>query len=400
MKQSNTHIDTDVIHAGQSPCPITGAVIPPVYLTSTYAQQSPGVHQGFEYTRSHNPTRYAFERCIARLEGSTLTEDQDASFGGFAFASGLAAIATLLDTLSAGDHVVAMDDLYGGTHRLFNQVRTRSSNLEFTAVDLSQPGVLEQAIRPETKLVWVESPTNPTLKIADLQHIGATCRSRGILSVCDNTFASPILQRPLECGFDVVMHSATKYIGGHSDAIGGVLVTGQANLAEQLRFHQNSVGAILSPFDSFLMLRGLKTLAIRMRRHCESAMSIATWLENQPQVKSVVYPGLQSHPQHDIAQKIMQIDDKPAGGGMITLVLDTDIEGCRRFLETLSVFSLAESLGGVESLVNHPAIMTHASVDPAMRAQLGIDDCLVRLSVGIEDAQDLQSDLANALNAI
>ncbi|MDG2424233.1 MAG: PLP-dependent aspartate aminotransferase family protein [Phycisphaerales bacterium] len=400
MNESNIHVDTAVIHAGQSPCPITGAVIPPVYLTSTYAQQSPGVHQGFEYTRSHNPTRYAFERCIARLEGSTLSEEEDASYGGFAFASGLAAIATLLDTLTAGDHIVAMDDLYGGTHRLFNQVRTRSANLEFTAVDLSRPEVLEEAIRPETKLVWVESPTNPMLKIADLQHIGATCRERGILCVCDNTFASPVLQRPLEFGFDAVMHSATKYIGGHSDAIGGVLVTGQADLAERLRFHQNSVGAILSPFDSFLMLRGLKTLAIRMRRHCESALKLARWLESQPKVKSVVYPGLASHPQHEVATRIMQIDGQPAGGGMITLVLDSDISGCRRFLESLGIFSLAESLGGVESLVNHPAIMTHASVDPAMRDQLGIDDCLIRLSVGIESAEDLQSDLEKALDSV
>ena len=400
MIDANRHLDTAVVHAGQSPCPLTGAVIPPVYLTSTYAQQSPGVHQGFEYTRSHNPTRYAFERCIARLEGSTLSESEDVSYGGFAFASGLAAIATLLDTLTAGDHVVTMDDLYGGTHRMFNHVRSRSANLEFTVADLSVPGALEEAIRPDTKLVWVESPTNPTLKIADLEQIGPTCRARGILSACDNTFATPILQRPLEFGFDVVMHSATKYIGGHSDSIGGALVTGQAELAETIRFHQNSVGTILSPFDSFLMLRGLKTMAIRMRRHCDSALTLAGWLEQQPQVRSVTYPGLASHPQHEVANRIMQIDGEPAGGGMITIMLDADLPGCRRFLEALSIFTLAESLGGVESLVNHPAIMTHASVHPDMRAQLGIEDSLVRLSIGIEATEDLQSDLKSALNAI
>ncbi|MEE2906931.1 MAG: PLP-dependent aspartate aminotransferase family protein [Planctomycetota bacterium] len=400
MTDTNHHLDTAVVHAGQTPCPLTGAVIPPVYLTSTYAQQSPGVHQGFEYTRSHNPTRYAFERCIARLEGSTLSESEDVSYGGFAFASGLASIATLLDTLTAGDHVVTMDDLYGGTHRMFDHVRSRSANLEFTVTDLSIPGALEEALRPDTKLVWVESPTNPTLKIADLERIGKICRERGILSACDNTFATPILQRPLEFGFDIAMHSATKYIGGHSDSIGGVLVTGQAELAETIRFHQNSVGTILSPFDSFLMLRGLKTMAIRMRRHCESALALARWLEQQPQVRSVMYPGLDSHPQHDIARRIMRIDETPAGGGMITIQLDADLPGCRRFLEALSIFTLAESLGGVESLANHPAIMTHASVPPDMRAQLGIEDCLVRLSIGIESTEDLQSDLESALNAI
>ena len=389
-----------VIHAGQSPCPLTGAVIPPVYLTATYAQQSPGIHQGFEYSRSHNPTRYAFERCIARLEGSTLTEAQDVSFGGFAFSSGLAAIATLLDTLTAGDHVVAMDDLYGGTHRLFNQVRSRSSGLQFTIVDLSVPGALEKAIRPDTKLVWVESPTNPMLKVVDLEQVGATCRERGILSACDNTFATPMLQRPLEFGFDISMHSATKYIGGHSDSIGGVLVTDQPELAETLRFHQNSVGTILSAFDSFLMLRGIKTMALRMRRHCASALTLANWMEEHPRVRSVIFPGLASHPQHDVASRIMQLDGKPAGGGMITVVLDADLEGCRRFLEALSIFTLAESLGGVESLVNHPTIMTHASLDASMRAQLGFEDSLLRISIGVESVDDLQADLDAALNAI
>ncbi len=374
--------------------------MPPVYLTSTYAQKSPGVHQGFEYTRSHNPTRYAFERSIARLEGSNLSEADDVSYGGFAFSSGLAAIATLLDTLSAGDHVVAMDDLYGGTHRLFNKVRARSAGLRFTTVDMTVPGALEEAIQSDTKLVWVESPTNPTLKVVDLPAVAAICRERGILSACDNTFASPMLQRPIEMGFDITMHSATKYLGGHSDSVGGVLVTADKEMAETLRFHQNSVGSVMAPFDSFLMLRGVKTLALRMRRHNRTAHDLAVWLENHSKVARIVYPGLESHPQHSIASRIMQLDGEPAGGGMITIVLDSDLDGCRRFLENLSVFTLAESLGGVESLVNHPAIMTHASVDPAVREELGIDDCLVRLSVGIEDGRDLQADLETALDAV
>ena len=400
MSNKKQHLDTEVIHAGQSPCPITGAVMPPIYMTSTYAQSSPGVHQGFEYTRSHNPTRYAFERCIARLEGSTLTESDDPSFGGFAFSSGLAAIATLLDTCSSGDHIVAMDDLYGGTHRLFNQVRARSAVLEFTSVDMTDLDALRAAIRPETKLIWVESPTNPMLKVVDLKAVAAIAREKGILCACDNTFATPMIQRPLELGFDVVMHSATKYLGGHSDAVGGVLATADKELAETLRFHQNSVGSILGIFECFLMLRGIKTLAIRMRRHCETSHTLAQWLEKHPKVRSVVYPGLASHPQHAVASELMQIDGQPVGGGMITVILDCEIAGCRRFLETLSTFSLAESLGGVESLVNHPAIMTHASVDPAVREALGIEDNLIRLSVGIEDSNDLQADLDAALAAI
>ncbi|MCH2153093.1 MAG: PLP-dependent aspartate aminotransferase family protein [Phycisphaerales bacterium] len=400
MSNKKQHLDTEVIHAGQSPCPITGAVMPPIYMTSTYAQSSPGVHQGYEYTRSHNPTRYAFERCIARLEGSTLSESDDPSYGGFAFASGLAAIGTLLDTCTNGDHIVAMDDLYGGTHRLFNQVRARSAGLEFTSVDMTDLDALRSAIRPETRLIWVESPTNPMLKVVDLQGVADIAREHGILCACDNTFATPMIQRPLELGFDIVMHSATKYIGGHSDAVGGVLVTGNKELAETLRFHQNSVGSVLGIFECFLMLRGIKTLAIRMRRHCDTSYKLAQWLENHAKVKSVVYPGLPSHPQHAVASKLMQIDGQPVGGGMVTLVLDCDISGCRRFLENLTTFSLAESLGGVESLVNHPAIMTHASVDPAVRESLGIHDNLVRLSVGIEDAADLQADLESALGAI
>ncbi|MCH2132961.1 MAG: PLP-dependent aspartate aminotransferase family protein [Phycisphaerales bacterium] len=400
MSDASTHPDTAVVHAGQSCCGLTGAVMPPVYLTSTYAQASPGVHQGFEYTRSHNPTRYAFERCIARLEGSTLTEEQDASYGGFAFSSGLASIGTLLDTLTAGDHVVAMDDLYGGTHRLFNKVRARSAGLRFTTVDMTDIDQLAAAITPETKLVWVESPTNPMLKVVDLEAVAAMCRERGILAACDNTFASPMLQQPLGLGFDIVMHSATKYLGGHSDMVGGVLVTNDADLAETLRFHQNSVGSVLSPFDSYLGLRGIKTLGLRMRRHCSSAARLAAWLEQHATVDSVIYPGLASHPQHETASRLMTLDGQPAGGGMITLTLNSDLAGCRRFLENLTVFALAESLGGVESLVNHPAIMTHASVDPEVRAQLGIEDTLVRLSVGIEDAEDLQADLDRALAAM
>ncbi len=391
---------TMAVHAGQSPCPTTGAVMPPVYLSSTYAQQSPGEHAGFEYTRSHNPTRYALERSIARLEGSTLCESSDASFGGFAFSSGLAAISCLLDTLTAGDHVLAMDDLYGGTHRLFRQVRARSQGLNFNFADLSKLDEVEAAITPETKLLWVETPTNPMLKLADLEAIAAIAKDRGILCACDNTFATPILQRPLASGFDVVMHSATKYLGGHSDVVGGILVTGCPQLAETIRFHQNSVGSILGPFDSYLVLRGIKTLDIRMRAHCQGAAQIAAMLSSHPKVRLVVYPTHSSHPQSELAARQMQIDGTPVGGGMITIELDGDLAGCRRFLESLDVFTLAESLGGVESLANHPAIMTHASVPAEDRAALGINDSLVRLSVGIEDVRDLIADLQSALEAI
>ncbi len=387
------------VHAGQHPCPTTGAVMPPVYLSSTYAQASPGTHQGFEYTRSHNPTRYAMERSIARLEGSTLSESQDASFGGFAFSSGLAAISCLLDTLTAGDRVLAMDDLYGGTHRLFRQVRARSQGLHFDFADLSDPAGIEAAITSDTALIWVETPTNPMLKVADLEAISAAARAHGIPCACDNTFATPILQRPLEAGFDVVMHSATKYLGGHSDVVAGVLVTGDEATAERLRFHQNSVGSVLGPFDSYLVLRGIKTLDLRMRRHCESAARITDMLCEHAAVRSVIYPTHASHPHHDVACRQMQIDGSPAGGGMISIELEGDLAGSRRFLEALRVFTLAESLGGVESLVNHPAIMTHASVPAQQRDELGISDTLVRLSVGIEDVSDLLEDLKTALDA-
>ncbi|MAI67837.1 MAG: cystathionine beta-lyase [Phycisphaerae bacterium] len=393
----NTKFDSKVVHAGQVHEPVTGAVMPPIFLSSTYAQESPGVHKGFEYTRSHNPTRYALERCVARLEGSTLTEEQDASFGGFAFSSGMAAVNTALDLLDSGDHVVAMDDLYGGTNRLFSKVRQRTSNLKFTFADLTEINKLKEAITEKTKMIWIETPTNPMLKLVDLASIVEFAKDRGIILCCDNTFATPALQHPLKIGFDIVMHSATKYFGGHSDVVSGILVTGDATLAERIRFVHNSAGPILSPFDSYLVLRGIKTLGLRMRRHCESALRIATWLEGRDDVETVYYPGLPSHPQYKTACKQMSIDDNIAGGGMITCVLKGGLEKSKSFLEKLEIFTLAESLGGVESLVEHPAIMTHASVPSEMREELGIDDGLVRLSVGIEDCDDLLADIEQAL---
>jgi cystathionine gamma-lyase len=389
--------DSKVIHAGQAHEPVTGAVMPPIFLSSTYAQESPGVHKGFEYTRSHNPTRYALERCIARLEGSTLAEEQDASFGGFAFSSGMAAINTVLDLIDTGDHVVAMDDLYGGTHRLFSKVRQRTSGIHFTFADLTNIDTLKNAITEKTKLIWIETPTNPMLKLVDLAAVVEVAKDRGILLACDNTFATPALQQPLEIGFDIVMHSATKYLGGHSDVVSGILVTGNPELAERIRFVHNSTGPILSPFDSYLVLRGIKTLALRMRRHCESALRIASWLEERDEIERVYYPGLSSHPQHQTAAKQMSIDGVTVGGGMITFVLKGGIETSKSFLEKLQIFALAESLGGVESLVEHPAIMTHASVPPEIRMELGIADGLVRLSVGIEDCDDLIADIEQAL---
>ncbi len=381
---------TRVIHAGQSPDPSTGAIMPPIYATSTFVQQSPGVHKGLDYGRSHNPTRWALERCVADLEGGAQA---------YAFASGMAAIATVLETLDAGAHIVAGDDLYGGTFRLFERVRKRSAGHEFTFVDMSNFDQLSAALRPETKMVWVETPSNPMLKLADLAAIAKLCRERQIIAVADNTFASPWVQRPLEFGFDVVVHSTTKYLNGHSDIIGGVAVVGGddrlAALREQLGFLQNAVGAIAGPFDSFLTLRGIKTLALRMQRHCENALALAHWLEAQPHVKRVRYPGLPSHPQHALAKKQMH-----GYGGMISIDLDSDLAGTRRFLERCEIFALAESLGGVESLIEHPAIMTHATIPPAQRAALGISDTMVRLSVGVEGVDDLQRDLARALAAI
>jgi cystathionine gamma-lyase len=380
--------NTRVIHAGQSPDPSTGAIMPPIYATSTYVQQSPGVHKGLDYGRSHNPTRWAFERCVADLEGGSQA---------YAFASGMAAIATVLELVDAGAHIVASDDLYGGSYRLFERVRRRSAGHRFSFVDFADPANVVAAITPQTKIIWVETPSNPLLKLADLRALADICRSRGIIAVADNTFASPWIQRPLELGFDVVVHSTTKYLNGHSDIIGGIAIVGGESRHEELRerlgFLQNAVGAVPSPFDCFLALRGIKTLALRMERHCESALALATWLEHQPKVARVRYPGLKLHPQHALAKRQMH-----GFGGMISFDLVTDLAGARRFLESCEIFALAESLGGVESLVEHPGLMTHASIPAAKRAELGIDDGLVRLSVGIEDVEDLIADLDAALH--
>ncbi|CAG1013703.1 cystathionine gamma-lyase [Burkholderiaceae bacterium] len=381
---------TRVIHAGQAPDPSTGAIMPPIYATSTFVQQSPGVHKGLDYGRSHNPTRWALERCVADLEGGSQA---------FAFASGLAAISTVLELLEANAHIVSGDDIYGGTFRLFDKVRSKSAGHRFSFVDLTDPAKLVAALTRETKLVWVETPTNPLLRLADLKAIAQICRERDILCAADNTFASPWVQRPLELGFDIVVHSTTKYMNGHSDVIGGIAVVGRESrheaIRERLGFLQNAVGAIAGPFDSFLTLRGVKTLALRMERHCSSALELARWLEQQPQVARVHYPGLESHPQHALARAQMN-----GFGGMISLDLKTDLAGSRRFLEAVRIFSLAESLGGVESLIEHPAIMTHATIPLATRQQLGIGDALVRLSVGVEDVEDLREDLKNALAQI
>ena len=377
-------LGTLAIHGGQSPDPSTGAVMPPIYATSTYAQSSPGVHQGFEYSRTHNPTRFAYERCAAALEGGSR---------GFAFASGLAATSTLLELLDSGDHVIAMDDLYGGSYRLFERVRRRSAGLSFSFVDLTDPAQFEAAITPKARLVWIETPTNPLLKIVDIAAIAAIAKQHGLLVAVDNTFASPILQRPLEHGADIVMHSATKYLNGHSDMVGGMLVVGDnAELAEQLAFLQNSVGAVQGPFDSFLALRGLKTLHLRMKAHCDNAQALAEWLQTHDGVAEVIYPGLASHPHHGLAQRQMD-----GFGGMLSIRLKGGFEAAKTFCERLELFTLAESLGGVESLVNHPAVMTHASIPPVRRAELGIGEELVRLSVGIETFDDLRADVARAL---
>lgn len=374
---------TRAIHAGQAPDPTTGAVMTPIYATSTYAQQSPGVHKGFEYARTHNPTRFAFERCVADLEGGR---------SGFAFASGLATTATILDLLDTGSHVVAMDDLYGGTYRLFERVKKRAAGLSFSFVDLSDIAALEAAIQPNTRMIWVETPTNPLLKLVDLAAVAAVAKRRGILCVADNTFASPWVQRPLEQGFDLVMHSATKYLNGHSDVVAGVAITSDQVIAEKLAFLQNAVGAILSPFDSFLALRGLKTLHLRMERHCANAMAIAEWLAAHPAIEKVYYPGLTTHPQHALAKRQMH-----GYGGIVTAVLKGGLPAATRFLERCELFTLAESLGGVESLIEHPAIMTHASIPPEIRAKIGITDGLTRLSVGVESVDDLLADLQRSL---
>ena len=375
---------TRVIHAGQAPDPTTGAIMPPISQSSTYVQESPGKHKGYEYSRTQNPTRFAYERCIADLEGGTRA---------FAFASGLAATATVLDLLEPGAHVVASDDLYGGTYRLFTRVREKSAGLKVSYVDMRDARNVERALTQRTRLIWVETPTNPMLRLANLAAVGALAKKRKILSCVDNTFASPYIQRPLEHGFDLVMHSATKFLNGHSDMVGGVIVAREAELGERMAFLQNAVGAVAGPFDSFLALRGLKTLALRMQRHCENGLALAQWLERHKKVATVHYPGLPSHPQHALAKKQM------AGryGGMVTIELKGGLKESRRFLERCELFALAESLGGVESLVDHPALMTHASVPAATRRQLGISDTLCRLSVGVEELDDLQADLKYAL---
>ena len=378
-------LGTRAIHAGQSPDPSTGAIMTPIYATSTYVQSSPGKHQGYEYSRTQNPTRMAYERCVAALEGGT---------AGFAFGSGLGAASTVLDLLDSGSHVIAMDDLYGGTYRLFERVRRRSAGLDFTFLDLNDLSAVKAAIRPETRMIWAETPTNPMLKLVDLAKLGAFARKHGLILVVDNTFCSPMLQRPLETGAHLVLHSATKYLNGHSDMVGGIVVAGDAEMAERMGFLQNSVGAVAGPFDSFLAMRGLKTLHLRMRAHCESAMELAKWLEKHPAVDRVIYPGLKSHPQHGLAKRQMD-----GFGGIISMEVKGGLKKARQMLERCELFALAESLGGVESLIEHPAIMTHASIPAANRKRLGISDSLVRLSVGVEDLADLKSELADALGA-
>ncbi|MEM9706747.1 MAG: PLP-dependent aspartate aminotransferase family protein [Pseudomonadota bacterium] len=382
-KSNQRAFATRTIHGGQSPDPQTGAVMQPIYQTSTFAQESPGVHKGFVYARGANPTRFAYERCIADLESASHA---------FAFASGMAAISAVLDLFPAGAHVIAMDDVYGGTFRLFERVRKSTTNLEVSYIDLTDPDIVAKAITPQTKLIWFESPTNPSLKVVDIEAVAAAARQRGVLVGVDSTFASPFCQRPLEHGADIVMHSATKYLNGHSDVISGVLAVNDATLAERLAFLQNSVGGIQAPFDSFLALRGLKTLALRMERHSENAHALAAWLESEDAVSRVLYPGLTSHPQHAVAERQMD-----AYGGMVTIFMRGGIDAARTLLERVELFTLAESLGGVESLIEHPGIMTHASIPPERRAELGVDDSLVRLSVGVEDLADLRADLSAAL---
>jgi cystathionine gamma-lyase len=391
MSKKRPHgFSTRAIHSGQPPDPTTGAIITPIYQTSTYVQQSPGVHKGFDYARSINPTRLAYECCVADLENGAR---------GFAFASGLAGMATVLELLDSGTHVIASDDLYGGTFRLFERVRRRSANLDFTFVDLTDLSNLKDVIKQNTRMIWVETPSNPLLKLIDLEGVAQFAAENQLLSVCDNTFASPWIQRPLEIGFDIVLHSATKYLNGHSDIVGGIVVAARrpdlAPVIDRLAFLQNAVGAVAGPFDSFLAMRGLKTLALRMERHSSNALSLALWLERHPKVRLVRYPGLPSHPQHELATRQMH-----GFGGMITIHLDSDLAGTRRFLEHTRLFALAESLGGVESLIEHPALMTHGSIPAEQRTALGIDDTLVRLSVGVEDLDDLREDLSIALEHI
>lgn len=376
---------TRAIHAGQHPDPSTGAIMTPLYLTSTYVQSSPGVHQGWEYSRTHNPTRKAFENCMADLESGS---------HGFAFASGCAATTTILHMLKSGDHVIAGDDMYGGTFRLFERV-LKTHGLEFSYVDLTNPQNFEKAIKPNTKLVWLETPTNPTLKLVDIRQISKKAKSLNIITAVDNTFMSPYFQRPLELGADIAVHSATKYIGGHSDVVSGVVVTNRTDIAEKMAFLSNSMGGIQSPFDAFMCLRSLKTLPLRMKAHEKNAQAVAEFLSKHNRVEKIIYPGLPSHPQHSLAREQML-----GMGGMITFYIKGGMASARTFLENVKVFSLAESLGGVESLIEHPAIMTHASVPAETRKQLGIDDSLIRLSVGVEDLDDLIEDLKTAFDSI
>lgn len=384
MDKKKQDIATRAIHVGQEPDPATGAIITPIYATSTYVQESPGTHKGYEYSRTKNPTRFAYEQCAANLESGT---------HGFAFASGMAAIATTLEILKPGDHVIVCDDVYGGTFRLFDKVRKHSAGLKISFVDLTHPENIEKEMSAQTKMLWVETPTNPMLKILDLNRIAQIAKKHQLISVADNTFATPVIHRPLELGIDIVVHSATKYLNGHSDIIGGLVIIGDRHdLAEQIAFLQNAVGAIASPFDSFLAMRGLKTLVVRMEKHCENALELAHWLETHPSVSRVIYPGLISHPQHMLAKKQMRYF-----GGMITVELKSNLQETIRMLEHCQLFALAESLGGVESLIEHPAIMTHAGLPKEQRLALGIKDNVIRLSVGIEALDDLKHDLDQAL---
>ena len=378
-------IGTKAIHAGQAPDPSTGAVMMPIYATSTYAQTSPGEHQGYEYSRSHNPTRFAYERCVAALESGT---------HGYAFASGLAATSTVLELLDAGSHVICMDDVYGGTYRLFERVRRRSAGLDFSFADLNNLDAVKAALKPNTKMIWCETPTNPLLKLVDIRRLAEFAKANGLLLAVDNTFSSPVLQRPLELGADIVMHSATKYLNGHSDIVGGMIVVKDPAIAEQMTFLQNAVGGIQGPFDSFLALRGLKTLHLRMQAHCVNAQFIAEKLEVHPAVEKVAYPGLVSHPQHALAKTQMH-----GFGGMVSVWLKGGFPEAKRFMQRLELFTCAESLGGVESLANHPAVMTHASVPLERREAPGVTGNLVRLSVGVEDVVDLWTDIEQALSA-
>ena len=385
-KKNTQGFETKAIHAGQKPDPTTGAIMTPISVSSTYVQESPGVHKGYDYSRSGNPTREALENCIAELEDG---------LKGFAFSSGMAATSTVLEILDSGDHIIAMDDLYGGTYRLFENVRKRSAGLEFTFTDLSNLENLESSIKPNTKMIWVESPTNPLLKVVDLREVAGFAKRNGLIAVCDNTFCSPYVQKPLDMGFDIVVHSATKYLNGHSDVIGGIAVSSDQSLSDQLTYLANATGSVMSPFDSFLVLRSLKTLAVRMEKHCANAMQIANFLEKHEAIEKIYYPGLESHPQHVIAAQQMS-----SFGGMISVVLKGGLESAISFLERTKLFTLAESLGGVESLIEHPAIMTHASIPKSIRDEIGIVDGLVRLSVGIETLEDLIGDLDTALKGL